>query len=141
VNALALLDSLVANKGQQLEEWEPVNNDYQQLKKQLPRYYEIEKNGGWLPLNLNRKIYKMGDTAKAIARLKKRLNLEGDYKPSEVSDVFTKELEDAVKQAQKRFGLKADGILSPSLVAELNVPEQIPNRTNVGKSGTNEMDA
>jgi murein L,D-transpeptidase YcbB/YkuD len=122
VNALALLDSLVANKGQQLEEWEPVNSDYQQLKKQLPHYYEIEKTGGWLPLNLNRKIYRMGDTAEAIARLKKRLNLEGDYKPSEASDVFTKELEDAVKQAQKRFGVKADGILSPSLVAELNVP-------------------
>ena len=47
INDIALLDSLLKSKGQNLSQYEPVNRQYGLIKKFLLKYYEIEKNGGW----------------------------------------------------------------------------------------------
>ncbi|HSN10088.1 MAG TPA: hypothetical protein VLS85_13705, partial [Hanamia sp.] len=48
IDAVALLDSLMARNGTRLEDWEPVNRFYPLLRDQLVKYYEIDKKGGWL---------------------------------------------------------------------------------------------
>jgi len=122
IDAVALLDSLVAKNGAKLENWEPVNVLYPRLRDQLLKYYEIDKKGGWAKINLNKKSYKKGDSAEAVLALKKRLTITGDYKGEDTSKGFTVELESALKQAQQRFGLNPDGILRAETAKELNVP-------------------
>jgi murein L,D-transpeptidase YcbB/YkuD len=123
VDAVQLLDSLIATKGRDLEKWEPVSVGYKQLKKELLRFYDIEKKGGWKVISLGGKTsYKIGDTTLAIRRVKERLRLAGDFNSADSSKKFTKELEGAVKQAESRFGFKSDGIIDASLIKALNVP-------------------
>lgn len=122
IDAVALLDSLVAKNGNNLEDWEPVNRLYPMLRNQLIKYYEIDKKGGWPKIELNKKIYKKRDTANAVLALKKRLSITGDYKGEDTSNVFNEALQLALINAQKRFGLKEDGVLGPGTVKELNVP-------------------
>ena len=95
IDAVALLDSLVAKNGAKLENWEPVNVLYPRLRDQLLKYYEIDKRGGWPIINLRKKSYKKGDSAEAVLTLKKRLTITGDYKGEDTSNVFTFELESA----------------------------------------------
>jgi murein L,D-transpeptidase YcbB/YkuD len=121
IDAVALLDSLVAKNGTKLDGWEPVNRFYPLLRDQLLKYYEIDKKGGWPKIQLNKKAFKKGDTAKAVISLKKRLSITGDYKGEETSDVFTAQIETALIHAQHRFGLKEDGVLGGETVKELNV--------------------
>jgi len=123
VNAVALLDSLVAQKGKNLEEWEPVNKDYHLIKKELLRYYEIEKNGGWQTISLHKKKnHKKGDSASIIRKIKERLFLVSYLTIADTSDLFTTELSEAVKIAQKRFGLRQNGIVDSVLLQALNIP-------------------
>jgi hypothetical protein len=58
LDAMALLDSLIANKGQNLEEWEPVNPQYRLMKKQLAYYDSVDKAGDLREIRLGaREIY------------------------------------------------------------------------------------
>jgi murein L,D-transpeptidase YcbB/YkuD len=123
VDAVQLLDSLISTKGRDLEKWEPISQGYKQLKKELLRFYDIEKKGGWKTVSFGKKTsYKTGDTALVIRHVKERLRVAGDFNSADTSKKFTKELEGAVKQAEARFGLKADGVLDASLIKSLNVP-------------------
>lgn len=122
VNAMALLDSLVASNGNNLEELEPLNISYKLLKNELLRYYELERQGGWSPLVMETRKYKPGDSGNFVVHIKQRLYETGDYDSIDVSPQFSGSLSQAVKQVQTRFGLRADGIITPDLVRELNVP-------------------
>lgn len=122
VDAVALLDSLVARKGRNLEEWEPVNRAYRRLKDKLLLLYDVQKKGGWGVLHLDRRRYEQGDSGRFVAALKKRLAASGDLEPTDTTRVFTAATKRAVKQAQRRFGIKEDGIVGKEVVSVLNVP-------------------
>ncbi len=125
VDVAVLLDSLVAGKGKDIDNWEPVNHQYKLLKKELTRYYQIQKAGGWNEIFLGKKgKYKQGDSAYAIKEVKQRLQALGDYAENDSSERFVKAFKSAVQQAQKRFGFKQDGVINAALVKELNVPDE-----------------
>ncbi len=122
VDAVELLDSLVANKGRNLEEWEPVNKQYQLLKKELVHYYDIEKKGGWQSIPIPKgKKYKQNDSSLTIKQIKQRLQTVGEYELTDTSKRFTKGFLPAVKKTQKRFGFRQNGIIDTALIKELNV--------------------
>ncbi len=123
VDAIGLLDSLVANHGRNLERWEPVGKQYKFLKEALLRLYEIEKNSGWekIPLG-DAKRYGEGDEGDFVSQLKKKLQLTGDFQQHDTSAIFSPELTAAVKQYQRRMGLMDDGVVGKNVVNELNVP-------------------
>ncbi|MFT3824312.1 MAG: L,D-transpeptidase family protein [Chitinophagaceae bacterium] len=123
VDALALLDSLVDNKGTDLERWEPLNPLYQSLKKKLVLYNTVSDNGGWQPVLIEKnKTYKQGDSSAVITALKQRLAATEDLAQGDTSATFTPELTDAVKRMQKSFGFKETGIVNKALTDALNVP-------------------
>lgn len=122
IDAVTLLDSLIAKNGTKLEDWEPVNSVYPLLRNQLVRYYDIDKKGGWPNINLNNKAYETADSAEPVLTLKKRLSITGDYIGEDTSLKFTPQLALALKQAQERFGLNSDGVLGAKTAKELNVP-------------------
>ncbi|MEO8822506.1 MAG: L,D-transpeptidase family protein [Ginsengibacter sp.] len=120
IDAVALLDSLIARNGNKLENWEPVNRFYPLLRNKLITYYEIDKKGGWDSIHLN-KAYKAGDSGKVILNLKKRLSITGDYVGEDTSFEFTQQLETGLQHAQDRLGLNPDGVLGFQTAKELNV--------------------
>lgn len=122
VDAVALLDSLVARKGKNLEEWEPVNRGYRRLKEKLLQLYAQEKRRGWDSLRLDRKRYQQGDSGRFVQALKHRLALMGDLEAADSSKMFTPQTKLAVQQVQRRYGLKSDGVVGKGLVSALNVP-------------------
>lgn len=123
VDALALLDSLVSRKGKILEEeWEPVNPQYQALKKELIRFNDINDKGGWSTITIeDRAKYKPGDSAYEIFLVKQRLLASGDLQQLDSSGTYDSTLLAAVERTQKRFGFKTDGIIDKPLITELNV--------------------
>ncbi|MEO6894148.1 MAG: L,D-transpeptidase family protein [Ginsengibacter sp.] len=121
IDAVALLDSLIAKNGTRLEDWEPVNRFYPLLRNKLIKYYEIDKKGGWDSINLKNKVYRPGDSAEVILSLKKRLTITEDYAGEDTSLKFTTQLEEGLQHAQKRFGLNPDGVLGFETARKLNV--------------------
>jgi murein L,D-transpeptidase YcbB/YkuD len=121
-NPLALADSLINKKHKDDRYFEDVNSSFKALKEQLGRYYEIAKKGGWPQINISKKRLKKGTAAPEIAVIKKRLEITGDMPAGDTSQRFNDTLEIAVKSFQQRHGYKATGVISDSLIKEMNVP-------------------
>ena len=94
------------------------------LQQHLERYYTIEKNGGWKPIKMTKKFYQKDESGPAVQQIKARLRASGDYTSSDDSPLFTTELAQAVKKAQRRFGFKENGVVDAALARELNRPVQ-----------------
>ena len=122
LDALYLADSLLNKKHKDDKYYEEVNESYKQLKDQLGKYYAIAKKGGWPMINASKKTYKKGANDPAIIEIKKRLLVTGDLTISDTSSVFNDTLELAVKNFQTRFGYKPDGLITASLIRDMNVP-------------------
>jgi len=122
IDASALLDSVLSRKGKNLKELEPVNRQYDLLKNYLLKYYEIEKNSSWSFIKADKKSYKLNDSSTLIPIIKKRLFLTGDLIKEDTTAFFTKELEKGVKSFEKRYGFKEDGIITATLLNEMNRP-------------------
>ena len=123
INAIALLDSLVSQKGIAIEKWEPLNEQYRELKNELIRFNKIAANGGWSTVSLgDKKAFRPGDSAQAIIDIKQRLFISGDLPVNNSSPIYDEQLLAAIEKIQKRFGLKEDGIIGPQVMRTLNVP-------------------
>jgi murein L,D-transpeptidase YcbB/YkuD len=123
VDAVALLDSLIQKKGADPQSWEPLNKPYRAMKKELIRFYELSKKGGWdsLPL-IKGHTYKMGSSGDFILRFKNRLVFSNDFTDNDTTGGYTESLREAVKRVQKQFGYKQNGVINYTLIKALNVP-------------------
>jgi murein L,D-transpeptidase YcbB/YkuD len=121
-NPLTLADSLINKKHKDDKYFEDVNQSFKALKEQLSMYYDIAKKGGWPQINIAKKKLKKGIAAPEIAVIKKRLEITGDMPGSDTSQRFNDTLEIAVKNFQQRHGYKPTGVISDSLIKEMNVP-------------------
>jgi murein L,D-transpeptidase YcbB/YkuD len=117
-DAMTLADSLL-NKTDSLQY--AGNSMYRELRSQLERYYQAARKGGMDSL-VNIKAVKKGNSSPAIAAIKKKLQLTGDYAGTDTSQVYNDSLSVAIKNYQLRHGLKPTGNIDDSLVAALNVP-------------------
>lgn len=122
IDPSSLLDSLLYHKGKNLSAYEPVNRQYNLLKNYLLKYYEIQKQGGWPPIKAEKKSYRIKDSSTVITAVKKRLYIIGDLSTNDTTAIFTKELEDAVKNFERRYGMKEDGMITTFLITEINQP-------------------
>lgn len=122
INAVLLLDSLLAREGKDLESWEPVNLYYQKLKKELLHYSAIARRGGWKEVFFKgSKQYKPGDSAVVIKGVKMRLQASGENKDLDTTVFYSTGLIVGVKASQRSFGLKQDGVITAELIKHLNV--------------------
>ncbi|REA56620.1 hypothetical protein DSL64_26215 [Dyadobacter luteus] len=120
LDAVSFLDSLVKNKGQNLASYEPVNRQYNLLKKYLLQYYQIQKDYPWTAIESSKKL-KKGSSDTLVGLLKERLVLLGDLQETDSTNVFDSTLTTAVKQFQRRVGLKPSGETGPAFFRELSV--------------------
>ena len=121
LDPVLMADSLLNKKHSDEKYYEQVNDMFGNLKKNLQLYLDIEKAGGW-PAIPTAKAIKKGETMASIPAIKKRLRLTQDMMGNDSSAIFTDTLELAVKKFQKRHGYKQDGIITATLIKDMNVP-------------------
>ncbi|MBB2150607.1 L,D-transpeptidase family protein [Pedobacter gandavensis] len=125
ISAVVLLDSLMAHKNPNPENWEPVNQQYRLLKKELERYYSLQKSGKWAPIPITaKKKHQLGDTGVTVSLVKKRLQALGDSLILDTLPEFDQALKTAVKSTQQQYGFNPTGTIDASLLKALNVPIQ-----------------
>lgn len=97
---------------------------YYNLRKGLQQYNEISKKGGWgtIALPAGSKTLKIGDDNAAVSQLRKRLFVSGELSSDSGQTVFDNSLKDAVIAYQKKHNVESNGIVSETLIKELNVP-------------------
>ncbi|MBC7651755.1 MAG: L,D-transpeptidase family protein [Deinococcales bacterium] len=122
-DVLVLADSFSRKKNTNTE-YEDANEQYKNLKNQLPKYLAIVKNGGWQTIVADKKLYKIKDSGVVVAAIKKRLAITGELDIADTSVVFNEGLVTAVKTYQTSVGIKSDGIVSQKLIDQLNITAQ-----------------
>jgi murein L,D-transpeptidase YcbB/YkuD len=115
----SMLDSLMSN-AKNIRSYEPVNRQYGLLRKFLVEYNKIHQSGGWKEVKLSSKKLEKGDSAAAVASIKRRLHLVGDYLPDDTTHKFDDSLLVAVKRFQVRFGLSTDGVIGGNTLRRMN---------------------
>jgi murein L,D-transpeptidase YcbB/YkuD len=93
---------------------------YEALREGLEKYRQIEALGGWATLAAGPDLG-LGATGPRVVALRKRLAAE-DMLVKLDGARFDAELQEAVKRAQKRYGLNQSGLVSTQTLAALNVP-------------------
>lgn len=98
------------------------NDNYKALQQQLGNYVAIAEKGGWVKIPVLKKKLKQGSIDTVVVFIKKRLQATGQFAIADSSRVFNDELVKAIKVVQSNYGFTADGVVSPTLIKELNVP-------------------
>lgn len=121
-DAMYLADSLVTKKHKDDKYYSDVNPSYKLLKDQLQKYYDIAKNGGWQPIDATAKKIRKGDSSLVVLAIKKRLQVTGEMPAGDTTQAFNDQLVSAVNTFQISRGLTPNGIVTSSLIKEMNVP-------------------
>ncbi len=122
--AATLTEALEHNSvGRSLDNLLPQDPQYDALRTALAKYRDIASKGGWPSLPANVKL-KPGQSNAAVPTLTKRLAVTGDYsgRVDEAQTRYGPDLQEAVKQFQRRHGLEPDGVVGTAVVAQMNVP-------------------
>ena len=119
---LYLADSLLNKKHKDEKYFSDINESYKLLSEQLKKYAAIAKSGGWPSISTDVKKYKPGTPAPEIIAIKKFLEITGDLPQHDTTDVYNENLQNGIKNFEKRYGYTANGMLSVSLLKEMNVP-------------------
>jgi L,D-transpeptidase YcbB len=115
-----LLDSLLSGKTGIINRL--IYPQYYLLRDKLKRYYEIEKKGTWIALKADQKKYEIGDSSPVIQQIRLKLFFAGDITENNESPVFDATLAEGVKEFQRRYGLKEDGVAGPGVLKEMSAP-------------------
>lgn len=128
---VAYLDTLMQDPQKINGSSSKVFSQYNNLKKGLQKYRDIEKKGGWKAITLSegQKSLKMGDTGTAVAALRARLAVEGYLKADDKKREFDSELNDAVKKYEDSHYRTYKGVVTESIIKELNIPVEDRIRT------------
>lgn len=124
IDPAALLDSLLLHKGKNVAEYEPVNKQYNLLKQQLIKYSAIAKAGGLITIPATDEKLKYNDSSAIISVYKKYLAQTGDLLTGDTSNIFTVELENAIKQFQARMGYTPTGTIGKQTFEQMNISIQ-----------------
>lgn len=118
------LDSLLINPKLINKEEKGVLKQYYLLKKELQKYRDIEKKGGWNTITLDPAIksYKPGDSALAIAQIRTRLFSSNTISSDSKSIVYDDELAEGILNFKKQIGSSINKTILPDDIKYMNVP-------------------
>ena len=118
------LDSLLVDPSLINKEEKGVLKQYYLLKDVLQKYQKIEKKGGWDTISLNPKVksYVPGDSATAIAQIRKYLFVTDAISSDSKSMVYDEELAAGVLNFKKSSGNAINKTILPEHIKYMNVP-------------------
>lgn len=94
----------------------------QGLEKEIIRYQNIEKNGGWSKITWKKKTIQLGDSSALVQQIRKRLAKTDETNANDTSSIFDRKLENDIIGFQRRNGLNPDGIIGNATLRVLNIP-------------------
>jgi murein L,D-transpeptidase YcbB/YkuD len=100
-------------------------DQYYKLQDALKKYKKLDHTNKWKPIVPAETPYKdlrPDAESSTIAQVRTRLYLLGDLKQDSKSDVYDRELMDAVMKYKVRNGFKPNYILSEEHIKEMNIP-------------------
>lgn len=100
-------------------------DQYYKLQDVLKKYKRLEKSSKWKPIVPAETPYKElrpDAVSSTISQVRTRLYLMGDLKADSKSDVYDRELMDAVMKYKVRNGFKPNYILAEEHINEMNIP-------------------
>jgi len=100
-------------------------DQYYKLQDVLKKYKRLEKSSKWKPIVPAETPYsdlRPDAVSSTIAQVRTRLYLLGDLKSDSKSDVYDRELMDAVMKYKVRNGFKPNYILAEEHINEMNIP-------------------
>ena len=104
-----------------LDSLPPRYSGYLALKRGLVRYREIAAKGGWKTI-IEGPTMELGSRDPRVPALRARLAVEDSQVAATGAAVFDKPLQEAVMRAQRRYGLRPDGVVGDGTLAYLNQP-------------------
>jgi murein L,D-transpeptidase YcbB/YkuD len=124
VSYVSYLDTLMKDPNLIKEDKSEMFAQYYNLRKALQKYRAIEKKGGWGTITLDEgvKSIKPGDSAAAVAQVRKRLFMEGYLKTDSGKKVFDSDLASGIAAYAKRHNEEAEKNITPALIKDLNTP-------------------
>lgn len=124
VSYVSYLDTLMRDPEKIKKDEGEMFAQYYNLRKALQKYREIEKKGGWQPIQVEEKFkaLKKGDSAVTVAQVRKRLFAEGYLKSDSKSAIFDEDLANGLLEYTKRHNLDGDKKITPALIKDLNIP-------------------
>ena len=101
----------------------PKEPNYFLLCRKRHEYLEIMNKGGWPAIPIGPDL-KKGDYDARVPAIRERLTVVGDQPRKKIKDMnlFDGDLEQAVRQFQRRHGLFPDGTIDARTLAAMNVP-------------------
>ena len=114
-----LLDSL---GGTTFLENEPVYKQYPLLKAYLKKYNDLKQSNKLPIIITDKKKLQPGDSSIAIGKIRQWLFIMGDIIENNGSNLFDNLLSDGIKAFQKRTGIADDGLITPTVITEMNYP-------------------
>ena len=102
-------------------DFEPLHQEYRNLKIALANYRRIKAAGGWPKIPQETKL-KPGQNSAGVTLLRKRLGKISTVTDTANQQVYETSLVDAVKLFQKNQGLKPDGVVGGETLRLLNIP-------------------
>ncbi len=105
-----------------LHELRPRHPSYLLLCRELSRYRQMAKGGGWPGVEYVAKL-EPGAYSPRIAQVRRRLAASGEYVAASVHDslAYDDNLLEAVKNFQLEHGLEPDGVIGWNSVQEMNI--------------------
>ncbi|GAA4125023.1 hypothetical protein GCM10022250_10410 [Flavobacterium chungbukense] len=99
-------------------------DQYYKLQDVLKKYKKLDRSHKWKPIETEvpYKDLRPDAVSNTIAQVRTRLYLLGDLKQDSKSDVYDRELMDAVMKYKVRNGFKPNYILAEEHIKEMNVP-------------------
>ncbi len=111
------------NPAEYLKSLHPRGAEFKRLLEAYLDYRNIVARGGW-PVISKGKSLAIGSKGKRVIELRKRLAMSGDLPGDQPLDnpVFDDVLEQALMSAQRRYGIKVDGVAGGKTRKMLNIP-------------------
>jgi murein L,D-transpeptidase YcbB/YkuD len=103
-----------------LESLPPPYTGYEGLRQGLQLYRQIAARGGWKPISDGPPL-QPGATSPRVLELRARMAAEDPQVQPSDSQVYDPALVDAVKRAQRRYGLEDNGVVSGQTLEALNI--------------------
>ncbi len=103
----------------------PADQDYAALRRELARYREIARAGGWREVPSG-SVLAPGDSGDRVSAIRSRLVAEGLISASAGADSlrYDESLAGAVHDFQRRYGIASDSLVGPETRRTMNVPAE-----------------
>ena len=109
-----------------LADLSPRDPRYGRLREAFAHYAEIVEKGGWPVVSQGPEL-RMGQAGPRVEALARRLEAQGDLRAGGRS--FDRDVDQAVRRFQARYGLPVTGVVDPTTRAALDVPAEERLRT------------